>query len=168
MKGPSQSYENSLLYVRLHTCIFNQDYISHRSIIVHKCNRPVLLEHISFLSIPPSTFFNLYKSTAFWPARQYFFRKAKMFCDREEQFVFYAQTKNSLMWNNIQVARAAQCEECKQMHRLFLKEVLGSDNRCWKTLFYRSAFCFIPSVFLFAFFLYWKMISIGKFYESWT
>lgn len=45
-----------------------------------------------------------------------------MFCDMKEQFVFYAQTKNSLMWNNIQVTRAAQCEECKQMHGLSTKE----------------------------------------------
>ena len=29
---------------RFHTCIFNQDYISQRSVTAHKCSRPVLLE----------------------------------------------------------------------------------------------------------------------------
>lgn len=29
---------------RFHTCIFNQDYISQRSVTAHKCSRPVPLE----------------------------------------------------------------------------------------------------------------------------
>lgn len=52
-----------------HTCIFNQDYISHTSIIAHKCSRLFPLENISALCVCCQLFFffSLYKSTAWWP-----------------------------------------------------------------------------------------------------
>lgn len=40
-----------------HTCIFNQDYISHTSIIAHKCSRLFPLENISALCVCCQLFF---------------------------------------------------------------------------------------------------------------
>lgn len=36
--------DTALYSKRFHTCIFNQDYISQKSVTAHKCSRPVLLE----------------------------------------------------------------------------------------------------------------------------
>lgn len=48
-----------------HTCIFNQDYISHISIIAHKCGRLFPLENVSALCLLSTVlvFFPLYKSS---------------------------------------------------------------------------------------------------------
>lgn len=36
--------DRGLSSTRFHTCIFNQDYISQRSVTAHKCSRPFILE----------------------------------------------------------------------------------------------------------------------------
>ena len=57
-KGALNMLSDTALYSKgFHTCIFNQDYISHTSIIAHKCSRPALLENVSALCVRHQLFF---------------------------------------------------------------------------------------------------------------
>lgn len=54
--------DRGLSSTRFHTCIFNQDYISQRSVTAHKCSRPFILEMYQCLGLNPELVFSLYKS----------------------------------------------------------------------------------------------------------
>lgn len=53
---------------RFHTCIFNQDYISQRSVTAHKCSRPVLLEMYQ-LSVSDLNEFFFVQISTWWSTR---------------------------------------------------------------------------------------------------